>query len=571
MDALITTRHGTEQLKQHRHLRAATPDSNAADWQALAVLVAAVALEACLLGLRHGAWMTAYSAFPWMAVPGLSVLGGWWWQVARHQAEYRAARVRWPWIVGQGAAFAGVLAVLGSLSKAPFQEVLFDVRSLFLLAVPTTAWLFCSAAAVAPRPRLAAELLVTTFLCGVFGAATVGLSYLTELIWDSSGDMTVGLVESLLTPFAGGPVRRPERFVIGTDSFAVRITHDCAGFQGIGLVTTLLAGYLWWFRDSHRFPQAFLLVPIGIVFIWLANLLRITALILVGIWISPAIAIDGFHSTAGWMAFVTVGLGIIYASSRMRFFVRPEMLPAGGPVLGLSTAGVSPAGPGSSGLATAPAHAGVHFAPLTPACVLPFVALGGITMLTQAFTSGFDVLYPVRVVCVAAVLLVLRRAYPIAGWRWSFVPVAIGAVAFAAWMALAPGAGPADLAAERSPAQLGQPWAAAWLLFRVAGSMITVPIAEELFFRGFLVRRCIDADADRVPVGRLTWLAFAVSSVAFGVLHGQAWLAGIVAGMLFAAALVWRGRLADAIVAHATTNALLSGYVITTGSWTQWG
>ncbi|MFM9011252.1 MAG: hypothetical protein ACKON8_10370 [Planctomycetota bacterium] len=105
------------------------------------------------------------------------VLAGWWWQVARHQSEYRAVAVRWPWIVGQAAAFAGVLAVLGSLSKAPFQEVLFEVRSLLLLAVPATAWLFCSAAAVAPRPRLAAELLVTTLLCGVFGAATVGLSY----------------------------------------------------------------------------------------------------------------------------------------------------------------------------------------------------------------------------------------------------------------------------------------------------------------------------------------------------------------------------------------------------------
>jgi hypothetical protein len=32
-----------------------------------------------------------------------------------------------------------------------------------------------------------------------------------------------------------------------------------------------------------------------------------------------------------------------------------------------------------------------------------------------------------------------------------------------------------------------------------------------------------------------------------------------------------RGRLFDAVVAHATTNALLSGYVIATGSWTQWG
>jgi CAAX prenyl protease-like protein len=138
-------------------------------------------------------------------------------------------------------------------------------------------------------------------------------------------------------------------------------------------------------------------------------------------------------------------------------------------------------------------------------------------------------------------------------------------------MLLAPGPGSEEEAAALNPLQFGEPWATLWLLFRVVGSTVTVPIAEELFFRGFVVRRCIDADADRVPVGQLTWLSFIVSSVAFGALHGQAWLAGVVVGMLFAGALAWRRSLADAVVAHATTNALVSGYVLATGSWTQWG
>jgi hypothetical protein len=55
------------------------------------------------------------------------------------------------------------------------------------------------------------------------------------------------------------------------------------------------------------------------------------------------------------------------------------------------------------------------------------------------------------------------------------------------------------------------------------------------------------------------------------VLHGNAWLAGIVVGMLFGVALYVRRSLFDAVVAHATTNALLSSYVITTGSWSEWG
>ena len=41
----------------------------------------------------------------------------------------------------------------------------------------------------------------------------------------------------------------------------------------------------------------------------------------------------------------------------------------------------------------------------------------------------------------------------------------------------------------------------------------SVPIAEELFFRGFLSRRCISANTDSVPIGRFTWFSFLVVSV----------------------------------------------------------
>ena len=101
------------------------------------------------------------------------------------------------------------------------------------------------------------------------------------------------------------------------------------------LITTLLAVYLWWFRRIHRFPQSLLLLPVGMLLMWLANVVRITALILVGIWISPEIAVDGFHSAAGWIAFLTVGLGIIWGASRSPFFTTPEGLAAGGGALGV--------------------------------------------------------------------------------------------------------------------------------------------------------------------------------------------------------------------------------------------
>jgi CAAX prenyl protease-like protein len=104
---------------------------------------------------------------------------------------------------------------------------------------------------------------------------------------------------------------------------------------------------------------------------------------------------------------------------------------------------------------------------------------------------------------------------------------------------------------------------------RVLGAVITVPIAEELAFRGFLVRRLIAADFDRVSPRRFTWISFLGSSLLFGAMH-QAMLAGTIAGAIYALTLYRRGALIDAIVAHATTNALLAAYVLATGSWSLW-
>jgi CAAX prenyl protease-like protein len=110
--------------------------------------------------------------------------------------------------------------------------------------------------------------------------------------------------------------------------------------------------------------------------------------------------------------------------------------------------------------------------------------------------------------------------------------------------------------------------AAAWLIFRVLGSVITVPIAEELAFRGYALRRLISPDFDKISP-RFTWLSFLLSSFLYGALHGR-WLAGTVAGMFYAWAMYRRGRVEDAIMAHATTNALIAAEVLLFGNWNLW-
>ena len=493
--------------------------------------------------------------------------------VRKHAAEYRDSRFSRPILAWNGLSSVALVACLWGMAGGFIEPVLGRWGEFLLVMAVAAIWGVSALAMWLPRPGQVPYFVgFAAFVTAIFWAALY-VERFTGLFWSYTGRTTVDLVETLLTPFAGAPVIRPEPFVIGTDAFKVEIKKACGGFQGIGLISMLLGGYLWWFRQIHRFPQAFLLFPIGIGIIWLANAVRITALILVGIWIDPKIAVDGFHSQAGWISFLVVGLGTIWVAQQMSFFsIRAPADDVGLPMAeATSPAGAAIAAPAAT--AGTDGEPEVSHGPSAFACLLPFLVLTAVTILTQAFTSGFNYLYPLRVIAVAAVLWSLRRHYRPGPQPLSVVGIGIGVVTFLVWMALAPADGleDAEKVAAMDPAQLGQPWALLWLLFRLAGYTITVPIAEELAFRGFLPRRLIDDDIERVPVGMFTWLSFLASSLAFGVMHGADWQRATLAGLAFALALYHRRRLSDAIVAHATTNAFLGGYVIATGAWTEWG
>jgi CAAX prenyl protease-like protein len=170
-------------------------------------------------------------------------------------------------------------------------------------------------------------------------------------------------------------------------------------------------------------------------------------------------------------------------------------------------------------------------------------------------------------------LLFWRRSMT---WRtlaqsWSWRAVAIGVAVFVIWIGLerVTGRPTAGSSIGKALGEMPVGLAVGWLLFRVVGSVVTVPIAEELAFRGYLLRRLFSADFDQLSSVRFTWLSFLVSSVLFGALHGR-WLAGTVAGMCYAFALYRRGKVADAVIAHATTNALIAADVLVLGNWGLW-
>jgi exosortase E/protease (VPEID-CTERM system) len=109
-------------------------------------------------------------------------------------------------------------------------------------------------------------------------------------------------------------------------------------------------------------------------------------------------------------------------------------------------------------------------------------------------------------------------------------------------------------------AGLGGFWFAAWAVARVAGTVVVVPLVEELFFRGYLLAR-LDGPG---PARRM--LAIALSSALFGAMH-ERWLVAFLAGMIFALVYLRRGRLADAIAAHVVANLVVALWAVAAGDW----
>ena len=289
----------------------------------------------------------------------------------------------------------------------------------------------------------------------------------------------VFLAEQLLRLVYSNVVSDQSQFLLGTPTFVVQIWAPCSGYEGIGLVTVFLAMYLWLFRARIRFPQAFLLFPIGWLAIWLTNALRIAALIAIGSSISPQLAVGGFHSQAGWISFVGLALGFVAVTYRMRFF-----------------ASVGQDGEGDK------------INPIAAALLVPFLVLMGSMMVTAALSHGFDRLYPLRVLATAAALLWFRRVYAGWDWGWSWPSVCIGVAVFILWMALAQVTTGDDTTLRAGIGALGPSKTVAWIGFRVVGSVLVVPVVEEMAFRGYLLRRLAAADFLGAEASRFTWVSF---------------------------------------------------------------
>lgn len=370
---------------------------------------------------------------------------------------------------------------------------------------------------------------------------------LSQLLWAPASALTFQMVRILLQPLIPALTADDSTLILSSGHFSVQVSEECSGLEGVGLMLAFCAAWLWYFRREYIFPRALIIAPIAVLLIFLLNAVRIAALVLIGDAGFEKIAAVGFHSQAGWIAFNLAAFGVAYVAKRNRWLKRAVPEPQ------------------------AAAHAAAHAAgsDATAAYLMPLLAILAAGMLARALSGGFDALYPLRIVSAVAALWVYRKSYSGIDWSFSWRGVLMGAAIFGVWAAFAyyataPAPMPSELAQLQGPARI------AWIGCRAAAAIITVPIAEELAYRGFLMRRMVSAQFDSVSLRGVPWPAIVISAILFGVMHGAMWIPGIIAGLGYGALAASTGKMGESVAAHATTNALVAMQVLLFGQWQLW-
>jgi CAAX prenyl protease-like protein len=109
-----------------------------------------------------------------------------------------------------------------------------------------------------------------------------------------------------------------------------------------------------------------------------------------------------------------------------------------------------------------------------------------------------------------------------------------------------------------------------FLGFRFALLAIMVPIAEELFLRGFFMRVMDAVEWQTLPLKEI-----GTSGLVAGTLYGMAthpseFVAAAVWFSLVTLLMVKTNKFWNCVVAHAVTNLILGVYVMATGTWNLW-
>lgn len=199
----------------------------------------------------------------------------------------------------------------------------------------------------------------------------------------------------------------------------------------------------------------------------------------------------------------------------------------------------------------------------------------------------YPVMYSVRISIMILIMLLLATGYRQFPFKVGLLSVVVGVVGVVIWIGLC------QLDLEQKlfvPLGLGEilglgerasynplaaleenvPWMVGFLLIRFTGLALIVPVIEEFFLRGFLMRYVVDMYWEKVPFTHLNRTSIIIATV-YGMLAHPAELLAAAAWFSLITWLMLKTRnIWDCVMAHAVTNFLLGVYVLKTGHWELW-
>jgi exosortase E/protease (VPEID-CTERM system) len=448
----------------------------------------------------------------------------------------RGARLRFGWLA---------IHVLLVVPLAPLSMTLYSQTTHLPLAAVVPLWVLFAAlaglalfAALAPYSLWARGARAVGALWGyslIAAAGSVAVMGASQSLWSMTARLTFEAVYRLLAWFIPTLEVHPAELLIDTGRFAVTIDPVCSGLEGVGLMLAFCIALLLLFRKEFIFPRALLLVPAGLLLSFALNVVRIALLVAIGDAGYVGVAVYGFHSQAGWIAFNAAAAAVALISLRSGWLTRVD-------------------------------HASSAAENHTAVYLLPFLGLLAAAMVSRAASSGVETFYWLRLAGVGLAMLYSWPRLRGVVWRCTWRGLLAGALAFVLWTVAAWAMGrPADpslVLPDASPLTR-----ASWLIARLAVSLIAVPVAEELAFRAYLLRRFVAPDFESVSPGAVGVWPLLLSSVVFGVAHGALWLPGTLSGLVFGL-LYMRTRLfGEAVAAHATANVLVALIALRSSFW----
>jgi len=220
----------------------------------------------------------------------------------------------------------------------------------------------------------------------------------------------------------------------------------------------------------------------------------------------------------------------------------------------------------------------------------PLIVFLGLLMLDKMVRSLFDGyphwifaspqywIHPLQIIICGAMIAHYWRHYEMRPPKQVFFTVTIGIVAFILWVsplaylieyflpkaARLPGFDPAFFGTEGFVYFLN-------VGCRFVRLVVIVPLVEEVFWRGFLLRWLIRDEFTTVPFGTYQCTSFLVVTILFTIEHTPPdYPAALLTGALFNFVAIYTRSLSSCVLVHAVTNLLLGLYILQTGRTGFW-